>query len=642
MSPENDDTGDQALEKGFQLNGLRIDPEVGEVSGPGRREKLDPKVMGVLVLMAQRAGHVVSREELLAKLWPNAVVSDDALTRCFYELRRQLSHAGGSDRYREMIETLPKRGYRLNGEIAPLPAQPRADQSVQPKWRLPAIAIAIVVVILLSVVAIWRFAKSPIQSQPPAVTATADSIAVLPFLDMSAGQDQGYFSDGISEEILNRLAQSEGLRVISRTSSFSFRNRPVDVPEIAAKLNVSHVLEGSVRRSGDRVRITAQLIAAASNSHVWSRTYDRAAGDLFSVQDEIATAVATALQVQLAGGAHQDRKPPTPEAYEKYLQGKFFYDRRAPGDVERSVTYFEQAVALDPGYAKAWAALSGAYSLLIHSGDMPADAGWAKQKEAAIRATTIDPGLAEGHSRLARYYFEIGEREKGLEHSRRAAELDPEDPLVLGGQAGNATWQGEAERALALYRRLADRDPLSTVTSQNLAIGLLHAGFFDEAIQEFRKSQELNPGIGPEIERQIAQLHVIQGRFDDAYSSIERLPEGRERDRALALLHRVPGHRSEADTAFARLTASAPPEHDVALAEVFAYRGMRERALASLEAAWRAIQTDMPQRRWNFYRFQIDMRTSPLLKPLADDARVQAILAEREFPSLVNQDNAGA
>ena len=199
------------------------------------------------------------------------------------------------------------------------------------------------------------------------------SLAVLPFDDLSQEQDQAHFSDGISEEILNQLNKTRTLRVIGRNSSFSFRGQAVNIPDIAQKLDVTHVLEGSVRKSENRLRITARLVEAASNSQVWSKTYDREIGDLFVVQDDIAGEVAGALDATLAS-----RVEPAPdlEAHNLFLQGELFYNRRAPGDIERSVKYYKDALAIDPGYARAWAALAGAYSLLAYEGNMPRNRRW--------------------------------------------------------------------------------------------------------------------------------------------------------------------------------------------------------------------------------------------------------------------------
>lgn len=624
---------DQSLEQGFQLEELRIDPTAGEIAGPCGREKLDPKIMAVLVLMAQHVGHVVSREELHARLWPNAVVTDDALTRCFYELRRHLSQAGGSDRYKAMLETLPKRGYRLNGKVTVSVPEPSARPQDRSNRRFKAAAIAIVIsmatAILLLVFIGQRLRESPDDLQSPAAATVANSIAVLPFLDMSAGQDQGYLADGIAEEILNRLTQAGRLRVISRTSSFSFRDRPVQIPEIAAKLNVSHVLEGSVRRSGDSIRITAQLIAASDNSHVWSETYDRERGDLFAVQDEIAASVATALQVTLAGGAPHGRMPASVEAYERFLQGRFLYDRRAPGDIERAVKYYEDALSIDPNYARAWAALAGAYSLLAWNGQIPSKALQAKQGEAARKAVELDPRLAVAHARLAQYYFETLDYKKAKEHSREAVALDPDDLLVLGLTGGEAMAREDIGDAIAIQRRAVAQEPLAASQRANLALLLLADGQLDEAMSEFRRVLELNPDAGLDVDIEIVRIFVLQRRYDEAHSALARFPEGKFRDHGLALLYQTPGGLAEADVALKRLAAQSGDMMDgIRLADAYAFRGMSDQAFASLQREKAALERNKDLGLPWFWQFQHEMRVSPFLQPLHADPRWTALMAD--------------
>jgi TolB-like protein/DNA-binding winged helix-turn-helix (wHTH) protein/tetratricopeptide (TPR) repeat protein len=646
MNAAADTPANRALEQGFQLGELSIDPLAGEVSGPGGREKLDPKVMNVLVLLAQHAGHVVLREDLLARLWPKAVVTDDVLSRCIYELRRQLSVAGGDEQYRALLETVPKRGYRLNGEITASKSQPGAGPRIRPNRFFLSLAIVVPAAILLWFAVSRQMTGSTPEAQPPSAGATANSIAVLPFLDLSAGQDQGYLSDGVSEEILNRLARSGKLRVISRTSSFTFRDKPVDVPEIAARLNVSHVLEGSVRRSGDRVRITAQLIAASDNSHVWSQSFDRKLGDLFAIQDEIATSVASALQVALAGGAPPGRTPVSVEAYERFLQGRFFYDRRAPGDMERSVKYYEEAVFIDPDYATAWAALAGAYSILAwNEGQPPDKALLGKQGEAARRAVELDPRLAVAHARLAQFYLKTSDDEKGDEHWRVAVALDPDDPLVLGFSCGAAILRGDLDEALALQRRAVARDPLAATGRANLAKLLLADGQLDEAMSEYRKVLEISPGAmisasgiadspgtdaGSEVNLEIVRVLVLQRRYDEAQSAIAQLPDGKLRDHGLALLWDMPGRLPEANLALQRLATRPEDSMDsIRLAEVYAFRGMSPEAFASLQARMEALERDENGRVW-IRRFRHELNVSPFLKPLHADTRWAVLMPKAD------------
>jgi TolB-like protein/DNA-binding winged helix-turn-helix (wHTH) protein len=320
------------LGEGFRIGDLQVDPPAGDLTGPKGREQLDPKVMGVLVMLAESAGKVVSREDLLAKLWPDVIVSDDALTRCLYELRRQMSAAAGSDHYRALIETLPKRGYRLNATITPIIVPP-PESAAPAKAKWVSWLAAALVALVLALVA-WRLL--PAQPKSEAATDARYSIAVLPFLDLSPEQDQEHFSDGISEEILNRLNQSPTLKVIARPSSFSFKGEATTVPEIAAKLHVTHVLEGSVRKAGNRIRLTVRLEEAATNAVTWSNSYDYELGDIFEIQEEVAAQVATALDAELAG---RPAHVPKEAALEPFLRGEFFYNRRAAGDIELAVKY---------------------------------------------------------------------------------------------------------------------------------------------------------------------------------------------------------------------------------------------------------------------------------------------------------------
>jgi TolB-like protein/DNA-binding winged helix-turn-helix (wHTH) protein/Tfp pilus assembly protein PilF len=627
MKSSADIAANHALELGFQLGNLQVDPQADEVTGPGGRARLDPKVMDVLVLLAQHAGHVVLREDLLAQLWPNVVVTEDALSRCIYELRRHLSHAGGDESYKAMLETLPKRGYRLNGEVVPAPKPAGSASGFWPLRRVAALAAAILIAALL-----WFTMGQRVfgpATEPPRLSADGamPSIAVLPFMDMSANQDQGFLSDGISEEIINRLAQIPALRVIARTSSFSFRGESLNISEIAAKLGVTHVLEGSVRRSGDRVRITAQLIEATSNSHLWSKTFDRELGDLFAVQDEIAASVARALQIQFADVNRGASAPVSAPAHENFLQGQFFYNRRAPGDIERSAKYYEEAIAIDPGYARAWAALAGAYSMLGWDGQTSNKDLQVRQGEAARKAVELDPRLAVAHARLAQFYYETEDYKKAQEHEREAVALDPDDQLVLGFTSGDALERGDFGAAIAMQRRAVAQDPLSSTQRINLAVILLADGQLDEAKLEFRRALELSPDVGLQVNIEVVRILVLQQRYDEAQSAIAQLPEGKFRDHGLALLYQAPGRLAEADAALKRLAAQRGDTMDsIRLAEVYAFRGMSDEAFASLQSERGVLEQAKDLARPQIRHFQVELRVSPFLKPLHADPRWEALM----------------
>ncbi len=634
MNEAPDGRSNTSLGHAIRLGVLHIDLSSGQVEGPGGRQQLDPKVAGVLAMLADHAGSVVSREDLLARLWPNVVVTDDALSRCLYDLRRQLALAGGSDEYRTLIETLPKRGYRLKGQprpaddVAPAPKPEPEPPSARRGTRWAIAAVALIAAALVGVLLFKPFSPEP---GPGADYA----IAVLPFADLSESGDQQYFADGMSEEIIHRLSQVGGLRVMSRTSSFLFRERPLDVTDIASRLKVTHVLEGSVRKSGERVRVTAQLIDR-SGAHVWSEVYERGLGDVFALQDEVAAGVASQFQATLDDDLPPRRQPASLAAYELVLQGEGLYYRRGPGDVERSIDLFEEATRIEPGYARAWADLSGAYAILAREGDTRAATLIARQGDAALRAVELDPSLALAHARLALYLFGSGDEENARRHLQIAAELDPNDTLVLGYLAGQAVRTGDFVQAIALQQRALLRDPMNPLLRQNLAAFQVAGGLLDEALANCRTLLEMNPDAAQDAALEIARILVLKGQHEAAAAAALDLPAGRHRDYALALLHAAPAHRAAADAAFARLTAAgSPPEFEspadyvvdaVRIAEAQAFRGQPDQALATLIRQRDALASRRESATY-LWDLRSEMRLSPFLNPLRADPRWSALLA---------------
>ena len=439
-----------------------------------------------------------------------------------------------------------------------------AEPLVAPTTKSPSPEVAdrrCVAAAIVVAVAAW-FAWAQREDQPAATAAaTSYSVAVLPFVDLSPEQDQEHFSDGISDEILYRLNQSPTLKVIARPSSFSFKGQETSIPEIAAKLHVTHVLEGSVRKSGNRVRLTVRLAEAASNSQVWSETYDYELGDIFEIQEEIAGQVATALNATLAGGPAHD---PKEAALEPFLRAEFFYNRRAAGDIVRAVKYYQQALSIDPEYARAWASLSGAYALLAFGGDMNREEALAKQGEAARKAVALDPNLAVGYARLGQYYWDIGDRESGYRTLDRAIALDPNDLLVLTFLAGIAMRNGDVAGAISRYDRIVARDPRSAAHHANRGIFLQAAGRFDEAKSELETAKEFSPDLAPQIDLTIARILIVQDRLDEASALIAGLPEddAGPRSRARApVLRTGPPHRSGCGAQSPRCEVGAADRH---------------------------------------------------------------------------------
>ena len=331
--------------------------------------------------------------------------------------------------------------------------------------------------------------------------------------------------------------------------------------------------------------------------------------------------------------------PASVGAYESFLKGEFFYYRRAPGDLERSVAYFKEATSVDPRYARAWAALAGAYSYLAWDGVHLDKELQRLQGEAALKAVELDPRLAVAHSRLAQFYAETSDGKQADEHDRIAAALDPDEPMVLEGMSAAAYDEGDIDKAIAIQRRILSRDPLNPVYRQLLAVILLAGGRFDEAISEYRSVLELNPDAGLDVEIELVRIYVLQGRDAEAYAAVTRMPEGKYRDHGLALLYRAPDHRAEADAALARLIrrrSSAADSifggviDDIRLAEVQAFRGMTEEAFATLAKKKDALERGRDSERPVAGYFLNEARVSPFLKALHSDPRWAAFMSATE------------
>jgi TolB-like protein/DNA-binding winged helix-turn-helix (wHTH) protein/Tfp pilus assembly protein PilF len=627
--------------RAYSFGEYTLDLRRGALVQNGLDVRLRPKSYEVLRFLVERHGQLVSKEELLDGVWGRSVVTDASITQCLIDIRRAI----GDDSQR-VIRTVQRRGYIFDAVVveadgaaaAPRvePPPPVGGGSSRPGRSGTGARMWLAVVVLVPALIVvwiglrrepWSARESGEARESPQTAATERSIAVLPFADLSPGRDQQYLADGIAEEILDRLAGMRALRVIARTSAFSFRDRPADIPTIAARLRVSHVLEGSVRRAGDHLRITAQLVDVASNSHVWSKTYDRDLGDLFAVQDEVAGSVAVALEESLAGSGLHALPPALGPAYERFLQGQFFFKRRSPGDVARAAKYFEDAVAIDPGFARAWAALSGACGILAWDGDRTSD--WrARRGEAARRAVELAPDSVEARIRLASYFYESGRLEEALAEYRRAYELDPGDHWLASFSDGFPQWRdGDLDAVIKDERSQAERDPLSPTARMNLGLSLFAAGYLDDALAEFRSALEINPDLGAEVELEIGRVLVAQRRYPEAYAAIRQLQDSELRDSGISLLIDTPEHRRDAEAALARLVMRPGDYmHDLRIAEALAQRGRDDDAFGALQHARDGLEQG-PELMARIWYLQNEMFHSPFLKSLHSDPRWASLMA---------------
>jgi TolB-like protein/Tfp pilus assembly protein PilF len=427
-------------------------------------------------------------------------------------------------------------------------------------------------------------APTPAASSSASAIADAKSIAVLPFADMSRDGDQEYFSDGISEELLNLLAQIPDLRVIARTSSFAFKGKNVPIAEIAQTLNVAHVLEGSVRKSGKQLRITAQLIRAADSTQLWSQTWDRPLDDVFAVQDEIAAAVVAQLKIKLLGAA-PTTKAVDPEAYALWLQARQIGRLGNAQAFEQALALFQRAVAIQPGYAAAWSGMATTYTNQAATGLRPVEEAYALAREAVGRALTADPDLASAHANLGwiamRYDRDLA---AAARHYQRALDLAPAEASILGNASTLLSDLNRTEEALAIRTFLVARDPINPQLRANLGSVYAAAGRHAEAIDSYHATLRLAPGyIG--MSAAIAAALARQGQLDQALVEASRESNELRRLTVLARIYEDMGRQAEADAALAELLQEFEARASLPHATVYSLRNDVDRAFEWLDKA---------------------------------------------------------
>jgi TolB-like protein/thioredoxin-like negative regulator of GroEL len=521
----------------------------------------------------------------------------------------------------------------LTDAPAALPRAAAADAATVPPVARRSAPLALAVLAGLALLAaVVYFAVRPAHLAAPATAVTVPvaaandkSIAVLPFVDMSQAHDQEYFADGMSEQILDLLAKIPGLKVIARTSSFQFKGKAEDVRTVGEKLGVATVLEGSVRKAGDRLRITAQLIRAADGSHLWSEVYDRQVSDIFRTQDEIADAVVTALKVSLLGAAPRAAPTSNTEAYALYLQGLSYSQRYTAADTQQAAQYFKRAVALDPNFAQAWAALAGDLGNMMVFGTGPNPAGGFQQiaQEIAIpakRAVAIDPRLADGHVALANLVFLDHDFPAAERELKTALQLEPDNANALGISIYLSIASCHLDDAERSARRLIERDPLSIDPYRGLGTALWFNGHLAEAEAVFRQVIAFRPD-SESMHYRLALVLLSAGRAPEALTELAAEHSERWRMIGQVMVFDTLGRRAEADRLLAVIEANVEGGW-YQLAQIYAHRHDRERALKWLEEANRARDPGM------FSYLKCD----PMMSELRSDARYQGLLAQLNLP----------
>jgi serine/threonine-protein kinase len=464
----------------------------------------------------------------------------------------------------------------------------------------------------------------PGEQSEAATAVPGKSIAVLPLLNESGDPKDEYFSDGLSEELIAALAQISGLRVIGRSSSFRFKDRKEEPKTIGEKLGVSTLLEGTVRKQGDKVRIVAELINAADGIELWTRTFDRELKDIFAVQEEIARAVAESLKMTLLGTetkSAQQSAHTNVEAHNAYLQGHFHFQRRNLEDYRKAVEYFDQAIRLDPNYALAYAERSEAWTFI---GDLNGqhEPAWSNARSDAEKAVAIAPDLAEAHAALGFLRFLVDWKfNEGLNELKRAKELSPNNPTANDLLARAIAYLGRVDEAERQARQAVELDPLSVTAQNNLARVLFYAGKLDEANAIARRSAELQPTAAAGHRWQ-ALIAAQRGDGEMALREAQLEPDEGYRRFELAVAQYVRGDRQAADAALADLITNGRDQLAYQIAQVYAVRGEKDKAFE-----WLQISFD------NHDTGTLSVLVDPLLRSLRDDPRYNKFLTKLGLPA---------
>ena len=635
----------------IRVGAWRVDAALEQISKDGITVKLERRLMRLLLCLAEQPGRTLSVEQLLDTVWAGVIVTPDSVYHAVASLRRILGDDSKDPTY---ITNIPRLGYSLVAPVSPwvdpveatadnllVPAADKAPAGLPTAPTLPRhlwIAVASFVALILALGFVVIDKRPPLQpvpqeaQSPPAVgaaeparrTIPAKSIAVLPFVDLSEKKDQQYFADGVAEEIIDRLVKAPDLRVPARTSSFYFRDKSTNVADIAHALGVANVLEGSVRKSGKRVRVIAQLVRAEDGYQVWSQSYDRELRDIFQVQDDIATALAATLQISLAGGPLARERGGTTnlDAYQLYLRAQSSVTAdSAEATIKNAQSMLRQAVTLDPNFGLAWALLASMSVALVDNSDLSPVEGFDEARRLATHAIELSPGVAEPHAILAYLYRT---RDWDWTAARKELQLalsaDPADPVSLMLDGLLSLSLGQREKAERELRAAVDRDPFFNYANFNLGNALYLHGKYAEAETVFRHLLEISPRF-KWTRLYLAKTLLAQGKPQAALDTLQPTEADDAGSSYLPVILFANGRTQDADAALQILIQRYAATDAYSIAVTYAYRNETELALEWLERAYTQRDAGL-----------IEMVGEPLLKNIWVEPRYHAILREMNLP----------
>ena len=638
----------------YRFGHFTLDPTERVLSCEGTPVSLTPKAFDTLLCLVRNHGHVLTKDELLKQVWPDTFVEEVNLAVNISVIRKALGENPQDCRY---IATVPGRGYRFVGEVCnfvahnenrslvetsapPVSALPDEEQAVGSVeagdankvdvavFTYPKSPVAVPSAVMVLFLIAATFAGYLWNRHDRAMVSTSDttSIAVLPFTDLSPGRDQEYFSDGLAEELINDLTKVSGLKVVGHSSSFQFKGRNEDLRSVGRKLGVANVLEGSIQREGDRVRVRAELVHAQDGFQLWADSYDRKIEDVFEMQDEIARSVTGALQLKLLGpkeGASLTReRSPNGAAYEAFLHARYFVTRgRDKADLDNALVFCEQAISLDPKYASAWAMRSYILDTMADVEMREPVTAFRMAREDAERAIELDSNGVEGYLALAWVQINRDWDWEGAELSlNKAAQLEPGSASLLRFRSFLAHSRGRLNEAIAFHEQALAIDPLLASSHSYLAFLLYCAGDYDKAQASARRALELNPQKTYD-HFTLGEILVAQGRAQQALVELQKEPAPFWRLTGEALAYRALGRTQDADATQKKLINDHQKYMAYQIAEIYADRGDADRAFQWLNRAYE--QRDAGMR---------NLKIDPLLQRIRNDPRYTELLKKMSLP----------
>ena len=626
----------------YTFGDFRFDPRGRVLFRSGEIVPLYPKAIEVLACLVERHGQVATKEDLLAKVWPDTFVEEGTLTRSISVLRKAL---GDTPDGHAFILTIPKRGYRFVAavreecgedgsgatamavrEIAVPVPEPAIGSRRHRRLRAGVIGSAIAGALLIGVALLsWMLFRAKPVALPRIM------IAVLPVQNLTGDADREYISDGLTESIIAQLGRMnpERLGVIARTSAMTYKHSSKTITQIGGELHVQYVIESSLRQSGDHFRITTQLIRVNDQTHLWSRDYDRTVHDLMTVQDDFARSIASAIRIELAAAAHQPLPwgyTANPDAYLAYLEGRFYWSQRSVTALERAIVHLKQAIELDPNFALAYTGLADAYCSLGVIGDVAPGEVFPKARVAAEKALTLDDSLAEAHSAAAYIKFSYDWEWSAAEAEfRRAIALNPNNATAHQWYGQFLRLMGREEEAVLEGQKSLDLDPRSLIINTEAGLPYLYSGRYDGALQHFHKALELDSNFAL-ARHDIGWVLEAQGKYPEAIAEFERavqISDVAALWSSLGHAYGAAGRRQDALRVLQRLREIAKQHYVAPSYDAAVYLG-----LGDYDKALDLYEKSYAERNWAMIWFKIAHN----LKPLHGMPRYEALLKKMNFP----------